>query len=282
MDVHSVLFKPRPVAKRWNPNRICVEKSNSAPDLSIIVPTYHARELAQRSAEALDRYFRGLGISFEIVLVDDGSAGHKRPDEKSLPATAALVQLPANRGKGFAVRTGLLTACGRCRVFTDVDLPYGLDSLLACYNAVIEDGADFVYGDRSLPASTVVMHPSLRRRLSSAAFRLAVSTMVGLPPTDTQCGLKGFRGAVANSLVPLLHTDHFAFDVEIFRCAVDSGLAMQAIPVRLVNEDISTVRLLRDSVTMLRDLVAIRRRASRGDYHIGSRSSTQAESLSVG
>ncbi|MFN2604377.1 MAG: glycosyltransferase [Gemmatimonadaceae bacterium] len=245
--------------------------SSSQPDISIIVPSYNAGGLAVRSARNLDSYFRNTPLQFEIVLVDDGSSKHERPNPAEFPATATLIQLEKNQGKGFAVRTGLLAACGRCRVFTDVDLPYGIDALARCYSVITEGGADFVYGDRSLPASTVVAHPSFRRRVSSSVFRFAVETIVQLPPADTQCGLKGLSGAVADALGPLLRTNHFAFDVEIFKCAIDSGLRMQAIPVELVNEDISTVRLMRDSVTMLRDLVAIRRRAGRGNYRMDLR-----------
>ncbi|MBA3341104.1 MAG: glycosyltransferase [Gemmatimonadaceae bacterium] len=240
-------------------------KPHQVVDLSIIVPTYQAKALAHRSAAILHDFLGGLGLTFEVILVDDGSDPESRPDPRRLPAEARLVQLPVNRGKGSAVRTGLLDARGRCRIFTDVDLPYGLNSLVTCYET-IRGGADFVYGDRSLPASTLVARPSWRRRLSSVVFRSAVSTIAGLRPTDTQCGLKGFDGAVADALAPLLQTDHFAFDVEIFRCALDNGLDGRPIPVQLVNGDVSTVRLLRDSMTMFQDLVTIRRRAMRGDY----------------
>lgn len=235
-------------------------------DLSIIVPTYNANELALRSARSLHAFLDELVPRYEIVLVDDGSRRHERPDPEQLPPTARLIQLDTNRGKGYAVRAGLLSARGACRIFTDVDLPYGLDSLLTSYRIIAGGEADFVHGDRSLPASALVAHPSWRRRLSSAVFRFAVSSIVGLKPTDTQCGLKGFSGEVADLLASTLRTDHFAFDVEIFRFARDSGLRVRPIPVRLVNEDVSTVRLLRDSLTMVGDLLTIRRRARRGHY----------------
>lgn len=235
-------------------------------DLSIIVPTYNAKELATRSARSLHAFLDDLGLRYEIIVVDDGSDLDERPDSEQLPPNARLIQLDTNRGKGYAVRTGLLTAQGACRIFTDVDLPYGLDSLLTSYRIIAGGEADFVHGDRSLPASAAVAHPSWRRRLSSAVFKFAVSSIVGLEPTDTQCGLKGFSGEVADLLASTLRTDHFAFDVEIFRLAHDSRLRVRPIPVRLVNEDVSTVRLLRDSLTMAGDLLTIRRRARQGHY----------------
>lgn len=237
-------------------------------DLSIVVPTYNAKQLAHQTAESLQSYLAGHGIGFEIVLVDDGSLPAERPDNGRLPAGARLVQLGQNQGKGAAVRAGLASATGRSRVFTDVDLPYGLESLMTCYRAIVDSGMDFVYGDRSLPTSSLVARPSWRRRMSSAVFRLAVSGIVGLRPTDTQCGLKGFSGPVADALVKVLRTDHFAFDVEIFKYARDNNLRVYQIPVQLVNEDISTVRLARDAMTMVRDLVTIRQRAARGEYRL--------------
>jgi len=234
--------------------------------LSVILPTYNAGQLALSSATSLQTFLTTLGIEYEIVLVDDGSVPSERPDPAALPPRARLVQLPHNRGKGCAVRAGLGSAQGRFRIFTDVDLPYGLDSIRKCYEALSRDEVEFVYGDRSFPGSGRLVRQSWRRKLSSAVFRAAVARIVGLKPTDTQCGLKGFSGQVADALSTLGRTDHFAFDVEMFRYALDNGLRVQAIPVQLVNEDVSTVHLLRDSPTMLRDLVAIRRRANRGEY----------------
>ncbi|HVF38552.1 MAG TPA: glycosyltransferase [Gemmatimonadaceae bacterium] len=258
-----------------------IQKHGEQVDLSVIVPTFNAKALAKVSAAALQGYMERAGLEFEIILVDDGSRLDQRPDDRTLPAGTRLIQLDRNRGKGFAVRKGLLAARGRCRVFTDVDLPYGMDSLLTCYEAITNGGADFVYGDRSLPKSTLLARPSLRRRASSVAFKVAVSTLAGLRPTDTQCGLKGFSGDVADSLVPLLKIDHFAFDVEIFRCAEDNGLAATPIPVQLVNGDVSTVRLLRDSMTMFKDLVTIRRRALRGEYRSSALASGAAARAAV-
>jgi dolichyl-phosphate beta-glucosyltransferase len=235
-------------------------------DLSVIIPTYNAKALAHRSVEGLAFYLESCDIRFEIVVVDDGSRPNQRPDLVRLPAHTRVIQLESNRGKGFAVRTGLGAVVGRCCVFSDVDLPYGMDSLLTCYRTITERDLDFVYGDRSLPGSASDVRPSLRRRLSSGAFHLAVSSIVGLQQADTQCGLKGFNGKVAAELARSLRTDQFAFDVEIFRFALDNGLRVGSIPVQLVNERVSSVRLLRDSLTMIRDLIRIRQRARRGDY----------------
>ena len=237
-------------------------------DLSVIIPTFNAKARAHETAETLHERFVRTDLKAEILLVDDGSDEHQRPDASQLPEGVRVVQLERNRGKGYAVRTGLLASSGRARIFTDVDLPYGTESLLECYHALVDSDADLVHGDRSLPGSRVVSRLRKRRRISSVVFRVAVLTVAGLRQADTQCGLKGIRGEVVARMLAVLQTDGFAFDVEIFRCARDSGLTVKPIAVHLVNADDSTVRLLRDSTSMLRDLLAIRIRSIRGEYRL--------------
>ncbi len=236
------------------------------PDLSVVVPTYNALSLSYKSVTTLFDELAARPIDYEVILVDDGSAPENRPDKSKFPPNCRLVQLAENRGKGFAVRSGLVAARGRCRVFTDVDIPYGVEAILRCYEIIDGGKSDLVVGDRSIDGSSLGVPVSLKRRLSSAVFRRVVKTITSLPTRDTQCGLKGLSAAAAEAIVPLLRIDGFAFDVEMLRCAMENGITPQPMPVKLVNEDISTVRLLRDSVTMLLDLMSIHRRASRGGY----------------
>lgn len=238
-------------------------------DLSVIIPAYNAKARATHSAVVLEQSLQNRSFTSEILLVDDGSRDAERPDRLELPADVRLLQVEENRGKGHAVRSGMTAARGRVRVFTDVDLPYGIDAILECYS-ILNSGVDFVYGDRSLPDSKLLTPRRKRRRVSSIVFRGAVFTIAGLQQADTQCGIKGLRAEAAMAMLPLLQTDGFAFDVEIFRCAIDNGLKCQGISVHLqdANDADSTVRLLRDSTAMLRDLMAIRMRSLRGDYRL--------------
>lgn len=243
-----------------------IRRSDNGIDLSIVIPTYNAKVQAHDTANVLQSGLSAAGLQIEIILVDDGSRIDQRPELLNLPESAQVILLDRNKGKGFAVRTGLLAASGRCRVFTDVDLPYGVGSLLACYDVISDGRADVAYGDRSLADSRIVSEEPASRRLGSAAFRFAVWMIAGLRHGDTQCGVKGFRGDIAESLVPLLKVDGFAFDVEILRSIRDQGLVSRPIAVHLRNGEHSTVRLFRDSWGMLRDLVAIRIRALQGHY----------------
>lgn len=237
-------------------------------DLSVIVPTFNAKAGAHATVERLYASLAATDLQTEIVLVDDGSRVKQRPDPSSIPAGIRVVQLDRNHGKGFAVRAGLAASSGRVRIFTDVDLPYGTESMLECYERLNRGDADIVYGDRSLPQSKTISSVRKRRRFSSLAFRGAVLAIAGIRQGDTQCGIKGIRGGMAAAMLPLLRVDGFAFDVEIFRCARDNDLTIAPMAVHLANSDDSTVRLIRDSATMLRDLIAIRLRSAGGQYRL--------------
>ena len=239
-------------------------------DLSVIIPTFNAKSRAQTTAETLVARLADTGLRSEIVLVDDGSREEERPLTTSMPSGARVLQVERNRGKGHAVRAGLGATSGRARIFTDVDLPYGTESILECYEKLNRGNFDFVYGDRSLPESRILARLRKRRRLSSIVFRGAVLTIAGLRQADTQCGIKGLRGRVAEAMLPVLKVDGFAFDVEMFCCARDNGLSTAPMSVHLANADDSTVRLLRDSAHMMGDLMAIRARSARGMYLLDS------------
>ena len=117
-------------------------------DLSVIIPTFNARSRAQATVETLQSRLAATRLRWEIVLVDDGSRVEERPDAATVPGGVRVLQIDRNRGKGHAVRSGLAVATGRARIFTDVDLPYGTDSILECFEKLDRGDADFVYDDK--------------------------------------------------------------------------------------------------------------------------------------
>jgi dolichyl-phosphate beta-glucosyltransferase len=236
-----------------------------ATDLSIVLPCYRAAALARRSvreaAEALER----SGLSFEIVVVDDGG-GDFTIDEWTDGDPVRLVRLERNRGKGAAVRAGMLAARGRARIFTDVDLPFGTDLFPVITEYLLSRDYHVVIGDRTLPGAEYRLRLSWRRRAASAAFTGFVGTLVTGGFFDTQCGLKGVRGDVADALFPLLRVDRFAFDVELVYVALKHRLDIKRIPVRLLHNDTSSVRLLRDSARGFVDVFRVKYHQLRGWY----------------
>jgi dolichyl-phosphate beta-glucosyltransferase len=205
------------------------------------------------------------GLSWEVLLVDDGGNDF-RADEWRDNARVRLLQHGKNRGKGAAVRTGMLEATGQARVFTDVDLPFGMD-LLPVMSAFLRDGGfHLVIGDRSLPGSSYHQATSWSRRIASALFTEFVGRIATGGFFDTQCGLKAVRGDVADALFPLLRVDRFAFDVELVYVALKHRLDIKRIPVQLLHNETSSVRLLRDATRGALDVTRIKALQLRGAY----------------
>jgi dolichyl-phosphate beta-glucosyltransferase len=205
------------------------------------------------------------GLSWEVLVVDDGGNDF-RADEWRDNARVRLLQHGKNRGKGAAVRTGMLEATGQVRVFTDVDLPFGMD-LLPVMSAFLRDGRfHLVIGDRSLPGSSYHQATSWSRRIASALFTEFVGRIATGGFFDTQCGLKAVRGDVADALFPLLRVDRFAFDVELVYVALKHRLDIKRIPVQLLHNETSSVRLLRDATRGALDVARIKALQLRGAY----------------
>lgn len=236
------------------------------PDLSVVLPCYRAAPLARASVATLRHSLDAAGFDWEVIVVDDGG-GDFAPDEWEGDSRVVLLRLPVNRGKGAAVRAGMLAARGQSRIFTDVDLPFGTD-LIPVVSAYLRDREfHVVIGDRTLPGSAYHLRTSPQRRLASALFTGFVGTIVTGGFFDTQCGLKGVRGDIADALFPLLRIDRFAFDVELVYVALKHRLDIKRIPVRLLHNETSSVRLLRDSARGFADVFRIKLQQLRGCYH---------------
>jgi len=206
-----------------------------------------------------------FGTRAELIVVDDGSRPDQSLKSSDLPERTKFVQHVRNQGKGGAVRSGILDARGEYIVFTDSDLPFTLEPLAATA-AALADGVDLVIGDRLLPDSECLAEVTPMRQLSSAVFTFMVMRVVGLPFRDTQCGYKGYRRRAAHHLYARLDTLSFAFDVEILARAICMGFAIQRQPVRLVNNEATTVRLSRHAPHMLFDMARIAWHVRRNHY----------------
>lgn len=233
--------------------------------ISVILPCYRAAPLARCSSGQLAAYFGGLGARWELIIVDDGGYDFP-PDAFAGQPNVRLIRLPVNQGKGAAVRAGMLAANGDVRIFTDVDLPYDLDLLPTIAAIIRERGFHLVIGDRSLPESRYITELAPARKVASALFTGFVGTLVTGGFFDTQCGLKGMRGDVADEIFRLQRLDRFAFDVELVYLALKHKLDIHRIPVQLRNNDTSSVRLLRDAARGFIDVFRIKANQLRGLY----------------
>lgn len=229
-------------------------------DISVIIPAYNAASIIARSVGTVDEYLGRNFASHEIIVVDDGSDDETPEILRSLaekvPALR-VVALPENRGKGRAVRSGMLAASGDVRAFTDADLPYSLKAIKVAAQLIAGGGFDLVVGDRTLPGSNYYSNVSLLRRVVSRTLSFVTRLMLTGEQFDTQCGFKAFRGEVAEALFSLTRVDDFAFDVEILYIALHYNLPIRRIPVRFTPRGGSSVRLAHDVPRMLRSIVRL-------------------------
>lgn len=232
--------------------------------LSVVVPAY--RE-ADRIAATVERIRSGLAATvpdedLEIVVIDDGSG-----DGTAEAASGAeqVVVLAQNRGKGAAVRAGMLAARGRTVAFTDADLSYP-PAQIADLLAEVEAGWDVVVGSRVHTQTATLVRARRVRELGGRVINLCTHAVLLGAHRDTQCGLKAFRSDVARSLFSRTRIDGFAFDVEIFHLAERDRLSVREVPVRVANAERSSVRAVRDGLALVRDLARIVRGGRAGWY----------------
>jgi putative flippase GtrA len=234
--------------------------------LSVVVPAY---DEADRIGGTVRRLRRGLaGVAddggLEIVVVDDGSTDGTADAALAAGANQVVVQ-PRNRGKGAAVRAGVLAARGRTVAFTDADLAYGPDQVQRVL-AAVEDGWDVAIGDRRHPDTRTLAAPSRLRALGSRAINwLGYAVLLG-SYRDTQSGLKAFRSDVAGFVFSRTRVDGFAFDIEVLHLVERHQLSLVEVPVEVSNSSRSTVSAARDAARLIVDLLRIRHWSAAGAY----------------
>ena len=225
------------------------------PHLSVVIPCFNeARKIETDIRAALD-YLNARSYSFELILVDDGSADGTAAILEKSPGARAICYQP-NRGKGHAVRTGMLKASGRYRLFADAGLcvPY---SEIEKGLALLESGADVAIGSRKMAESQVVEQQTGYRRIGSSVFGLLVRNWMGLRYSDTQCGFKLFTAKAADQLFSAARIDGFMFDAEMLINARKFGLTVKEFPVEWRADPDSRYEPFSGSLRNLLELVRI-------------------------
>lgn len=240
----------------------------SFPDLSIVIPAYNEEFRLPRYLELVTEYLGKRGIDHEVIIVDDGSSD-RTADVVAGFAKAhphvRLIGLPANRGKGAAVRAGMCAARGRLRLFADADgaTPIGEVERL---EKAIAGGADIAVGSRALQDEATHVVGKLHRKVMGTIFNLMVQSLAVPGIRDTQCGFKLFTAQAAAATFPLQRIDGFGFDVETLYLARKNGLRITEVPVNWSDVSGTKVKVGRDSLRMFLDVVRIRCNQSRGLY----------------
>jgi dolichyl-phosphate beta-glucosyltransferase len=238
--------------------------------LSIVVPVFNEERRLPALLEKLRTDASGIvsnaGLELtEVLLVDDGSTDETAALLDSFAASEPHVRtlrFERNRGKGAAVREGMLAAGSQLALMTDVDLSTPLEdvSLLA---QALEAGADIAIASRGLKESKVLVHQPAHRELMGKAFNVGVRLLTRVPWRDTQCGFKLFRHERTRKVFELQRVEGFAFDVEVLVTARRLGLHVAEVPVRWIDNPDTRVGVMTSSTAMALDVLRIAYRARR-------------------
>jgi dolichyl-phosphate beta-glucosyltransferase len=238
------------------------------PAISVIIPAYNEESRLPVYLAQVLAYLRLKGPSFEVIVVDDGSSdGTALLVERSaeLEPRLRLIRLPGNQGKGAAVRTGMLQAHGKLRLFADADGATPITELERLRKS-IDQGADVVVGSRALHDASRKVRSKLHRRIMGTVFNYLVRVLAVHGIEDTQCGFKLFTAAAARAVFALQRIDRFGFDVEILFLSHKKGYRITEVPVNWSDVAGTKVSLVWDSLRMFGDLLRIRCNDWRGGY----------------
>jgi len=228
--------------------------------VSIVIPAFNE---AHRLPTTLDRLLLDLPTVFddwEVVVIDDGSTDGTGELVESYETSAAVrvVTMPANEGKGAALRTGVAHAGRPLVLFLDADLPVAVAALGELVEGTAR--ADLVVGSRRIAGSSSDPPQPFVRRLGGAVFIRLVRSMGYDITSDPQCGVKAMRRESVGPIVADTSTGGFAFDAELIDRCRRSGLTVTERPVAWRHVEGSTLRPFRDVAATLRELWRIRRR----------------------
>lgn len=241
------------------------------PDLSIIVPAYNEESRLGDSVGKILAYLKREIRDGELIIVDDGSSDKTAEvAEKSCAAfpdvQSKVIRYETNRGKGYAVKTGLLAASADIALFSDADLSTPIEETPKLVEPIKRGDFDVTFGSRALDRSLIGTHQPWRREQGGKVFNFIVKTLTGLPFWDTQCGFKAFNMPVFCPLLDVMQIERFGFDVEFLYVADYRGLKLKEIPVRWNHCDGTKVSVFRDSQRMFSEVREIRRNAKKGVY----------------
>jgi dolichyl-phosphate beta-glucosyltransferase len=229
--------------------------------LSVVIPAYNEERRLPQTLQQVSEWLAKGHFSFcEVLVVDDGSRDGTGGVVEQFAMTHSCVRLArygGNRGKGFAVRTGMLMAKGDWILYTDADLSTPIAEIEKLCRAAGEQGAAIAIGSRALNRALVEVHQPALRELSGRFFNLVMRTVTGLTFKDTQCGFKLYRADAARRIFSLQKQDGFSFDVEDLLIARKLGIRAVEVPVRWANVEGTTVRLSQGIKSFV-DLIEIR------------------------
>jgi dolichyl-phosphate beta-glucosyltransferase len=232
------------------------------PYLSIVIPAFNEARRLPASLEKLAGFCEALTFPYEVLVVVEKS------NDGTLQIASGITSKQANfhvidnrvqRGKGYAVRSGMLRARGEFVFYMDADLsvpPGEITAFLGYFES--NPSVDLLVGNRQHPGSDIIIRQNWLRQKMGQTFNVILRGLAPVTIRDTQCGFKAFRARAVREIFSRQQLDGFAFDVEVLLLAEKLGIKSADLPVRWFNSTESKVRIVRDSLRMFLDVIRIR------------------------
>jgi len=234
----------------------------ATPVVSVVIPAYNESNRILPHLRDCASYFAEKKEPFEVLVVNDGSRDNTTDlvrEEMGRFEGLGLVTYEKNRGKGHAVRVGMLAARGAWRLFTDADGSTPIAELERLRKACSDEGCPIAVGSRALTAPGIERKIKPHRYLIGQIFKTVRQVLLNVRVHDSQCGFKLFSAEVANKLYPVSRVDGFAFDVELLYLAALAGYQVAEVPVNWHDSEGTRVSFWRDPFKMVADMCRLRR-----------------------
>ncbi len=233
-------------------------------DISVIIPAYNEEKRVMNKMQKTVDYLKSSNRSFEIIVVDDGSTDNTYvflSDFARNNPEVTIIKLPENRGKGFAVKTGMLSATGEHLIFMDADgatPPSEMEKLIDA----IKNGVHIAIGSRVLRDSTTIVKSDIFRKLLRKILNLIVKLFLFSDIKDTQCGFKMFTCKAAKDIFNSQRLCGYGFDMEILYLAKQRGYKIAEVPISWKSVGGGKLNPFTDSLRILADIIKIKRKYS--------------------
>lgn len=235
---------------------------------SLVIPAYNESARISASLEKILAYIEQNHWDAEVLVVNDGSRDNTADIVRQFAARNPIVRLienPGNRGKGYAVRNGMLQARGDIQIFSDADLSAPIYESMHLVKA-IEGGAEVAFGSRWLEADTQTERQPILRQIAGRAYNILLRIILGLNYKDTQCGMKAFTREAADKIFSRQKIERWGFDPELLFIARKFHMKMIEIPVEWAHDDRSKINPVVDGFKMGLEMLKIRWNGMTGKY----------------
>jgi dolichyl-phosphate beta-glucosyltransferase len=240
--------------------------SEAEPALTLVIPAHNETARLPATLDALGRFLDDWGIDYRVLVVDDGSRDGTATLTHGRGPRFSTHSLARNRGKGAAVRCGMLQARGQIVGFLDADLSCGLACLRRGYEALQGGAAEAVLGTRTVNGAGTAVRRHWLRKVASAVFRALARRLIAGEASDPQAGFKMFRRNASQQIFSRTTVDGFAFDVEVILLLRRLRLPFVEVPIDHLDDRASSLVVPRHALPMLLEVVRIYLRSRRGWY----------------